>query len=872
MKKSLSIPLGAVLVSGLAVAQNAPQSSTDSSTAAAAAVAPVKASSVQETLRSFKLPEGYRMESVLAEPDVREPVAAAFDANGRMFIAEMRTYMQDADGTNEHAPVSRISLHWSSKRDGNFDKHSVFIDGLLLPRMILPLGKGELLVNETDTQDIFLYKDTDGDGVADQKTLWYEGGPRGGNMEHQQSGLIWAMDNWLYATYNAWRLRWRPGGQPPVKEPTPGNGGQWGLTQDDFGKAWFVNAGGEKGPLNFQTHIVYGAFNLKNQFAEGYREVFPIVGLADVQGGERRFRPENGTLNHFTATCGAEVFRGDRLPEELRGDLLFSEPVGRLVRRSKAEIRDGLTYLRNAYEKSEFILSTDPFFRVVNMNTAPDGTLFLVDMYRGIIQEGNWVKPGSYLRGVVEKYGLDKVTSHGRIWRLAHRDFQPGPQPSMYEDSSAKLVEHLSHPNGWWRDMAQRQLVLRQDKSVVADLKKVASSGKSLLGRIHALWTLEGMESLDAALVRSLMQDTKPEVRAAALRVSESLFKAGDGSFDADYARLLKDSDASVALQALCTANLLKSTSAKDLVQSCALGKAGNAGLKEIATMMIAPPRTWGKEYTPVQARLLEKGDGIFRELCFACHNLDGKGTPIDGRPGETLAPPLAGSRTVNGPKEALIAVLLKGLAGPVNGKMYESQMVPMESNNDEWIAAVGSYIRNSFGNKSGVITAQEVTDLRKSLGGRNQPWTVDELKQFGPPTIADRKQWKLSASHNADALAKAVDGALDTRYDTRQSQAPDMWVAIELPAPTPVSGVRLDPGKSAGDYPRGYAVDITEDGKKWSEVAKGEGKPGIMTVRFDARPVKGVRIRNTGPGVSSFWSIHELDLFAPEPKPLAQK
>lgn len=871
MKKYLSLPVGALLVSGLAVAQNAAQPGTQPAPASEPAT-PLKASPVAETLKSFKLPQGYRIESVLAEPDVREPVAAAFDANGRMFVAEMRTYMQDADGSKEHDPVSRISLHWSSKHDGNFDKHSVFIDGLLLPRMILPMGKGELLVNETDTQDIYLYKDTDGDGVADQKTLWFEGGPRGGNMEHQQSGLIWGQDNWLYATYNAWRLRWRPGGQPPLKEPTPGNGGQWGLTQDDFGKAWFVNAGGERGPLNFQTHITYGAFNLKNQFSEDYKEVFPLVGIADVQGGERRYRPENGTLNHFTATCGAEVFRGDRLPEDLRGDLLFSEPVGRLVRRTKAEVRNGLTYLRNAYEKSEFILSSDPFFRVVNMNTAPDGTLFLVDMYRGIIQEGNWVRPGSYLRGVVEKYGLDKVTSNGRIWRLAHKDFQPGPQPSMYEDSSAKLVEHLSHPNGWWRDMAQRQLVLRQDKSVVPALQKAATSGKSLLGRIHALWTLEGLDAADAPLVRSLLKDAKPEMRAAALRVSESLFKAGDASFDEDYAKLSKDSDANVSLQALCTANLLKTASAKDLVQGCALGKFGNPGMKEIATQMIAPTRSWGKEFTPVQKSLLEKGDAIFRELCFACHNLDGKGSPVDGRPGVTLAPPLAGSRTVNGPKEALIAALLKGVAGPIEGKVYESQMVAMETNNDEWIAAVGSYVRNSFGNKSSVITPQEVTQLRKSLQERKDPWTVEELKQFGPPTIANRKQWKLSASHKEDALAKAVDGNLESRYDTGRSQSPDMWVGVELPVATVVSGVRLDPGKSAGDFPKAYVVEVAKDGQDWAEVAKGEGQPGVLNIRFDARPIKALRIRQTGSGKSSFWSIHELDLLAPEPKSLAQK
>ena len=843
------------------------------STAAEPPVTPLKAASVEQTIKSFQLADGYRIEKVVAEPEVKEPVSIAFDGDGRMFVAEMRTYMQDADGTDEHAHTSRISLHWSSKKDGNFDKHSVFLDGLLLPRMILPLGKGELLVNETDTLDIFLYKDTDGDGVSDQKTLWFEGGPRGGNMEHQQSGLIWASDNWMYATYSAFRLKWQPNGQPPLKEPTPGNGGQWGLTQDDYGKPWFVNAGGERGPLNFQTHIVYGSFNLKNQFSSDFAEVYPVVGIADVQGGDKRYRAEDGTLNHFTATCGAEVFRGDRLPKDLRGDLLFSEPVGRLIRRTKIDVRDGLTYLSNACEKSEFIRSSDPFFRAVNMNTAPDGTLFITDMYRGVIQEGNWVKEGSYLRRVVKQYALDKVTSNGRIWRLAHRDFAPGPQPSMYSDSPAKLVEHLSHPNGWWRDMAQRQLVLRQDKSVVPALVRLATgSADNTLARIHAIWTLEGLGALDAQTVRAGLSAKQPEVRNTAIRASETLFKNGDASFGEDYARLAADSDPTVAIQAMCTMRLLAVPAAKSVVQNCALGKMGGAGMKEIAKMMMAPPRTWGKEFSGAQVSLLQKGDAIFGELCFACHNLDGRGTPLDGKDGFTLAPPLAGSQTVNGPKDAFIAVLLKGIGGPINGKTYESQMVPMESNNDEWIAAVGSYVRNSFGNKSSTIAAADVAKVRKEIAERSTPWTAEELRAFGPPTVGNRGQWKLNASHNAASVAKAVDGLIETRYDTRTPQVPGMWVEVVLPQATEVTGLRLEHGSSGGDYPRGYLVQTSSDGVNWIDVKTGEGKAGVMEIRFDTVKAKAVRITQTSSVKGSYWSIHELELLSPESKTVASK
>ncbi|HSH94358.1 MAG TPA: discoidin domain-containing protein, partial [Roseimicrobium sp.] len=816
---------------------------------------------------------GYKLELVLSEPDIKEPVVAAFDGNGRMFVAEMRSYMQDIDGTKELEPVSRVSLHWSSRKNGKFDRHSVFIDKLILPRMILPLGQGELLVNETDTNDIFLYRDTNNDGVADEKTLWYAGGKRGGNLEHQQSGLIWGMDNWMYMTYNAWRLRWT-GTTNVLKEDTAGNGGQWGLTQDNYGKPWFVNAGGEKGPLNFQTHIAYGALNTKEQFEPGFAEVWPLVGLADVQGGNGRFRPEDKTLNHFTATCGQEVFRGDRLPADMIGDLFFSEPVGRLIRRSKIEVKDGLTILHNPYPKSEFIRSTDANFRVVNMNNAPDGTLYLLDMYRGIIQEGNWVKEGSYLRKVVQQYSMDKNFGRGRIWRLVHKDFKPGPQPNMNKETPAQLVAHLEHPNGWWRDTAQKLLVLKADKSVAPALETMSRSSANHLARIHALWTLEGLGALEASLVREKMKDEHPQVRAAAIRTGETLFKAGDKSLATDITNLANDKAAEVSIQAMLTAKLLKLPEAMPLLRTSLTSTNATPGVKEIATQLLMPTRTWGKEFSDAQKKLLERGDAIYKELCFACHGTDGRGMPMDGRPGITMAPPLGVSRTVLGHRDGILNVLLKGLAGPVNGKAYDAQMVTMESNDDEWIAAIASYVRNSFGNAAGTIEIKDSARVRKALKDRTEPWTIEELHASLPnPPLTNKKQWKLEASHNAAAVKNAIDGNPDTRYDTKGSQEKGMWLTIELPAETAITGIVLDQGKSAGDWPRGYTVEFSADGKTWGEPAvTGKGTPGMTDITFKPVKTKFIKIMQTGEVKGTYWSIHEMDILEDAPaRPFAK-
>ena len=819
-----------------------------------------------EFLKTVRLPEGYKLEPVVTEPDIKEPVVAAFDGNGRMFVAEMRSYMQDINATGEDSPISRVSLHWSSKGDGKFDKHTVFVDKLLLPRMILPLGKGELLINESHTQDIYLYRDTNGDGVADEKKLWYAGGARGGNMEHQQSGLIWTLDNWMYMAVNNWRLRWQGYDKPPLKESTPGNGGQWGLAQDDYGKPWIVNAGGERGPLNFQTHILYGAFNTKSQFVRDFEAVWPLVGLADVQGGPSRFRPEDKTLNHFTATCGQEIFRGDRLPADMRGDLFFGEPVGRLVRRTKVEVKDGLTYLTNPYDKSEFLRSTDPNFRVINMNTAPDGTLYMVDMYRGIIQEGNWTKEGSYLRGAIMAQGLEKNVGHGRVWRLVHKDFKPGAQPKMYEESSAQLVSYLAHPNGWWRDTAQKLIILRNDVSVKPALLKMVQENTDHLARIHALWTLEGLNLATPELVREKMKDSHPQVRAAAVRVAESLIKNGEKSLQLELVSAVNDKDAGVAIQALGSAKLLNLPEAKGLIQSSAMSTNASPGLREIATQMLAPPRTWGREFSANEKKLLERGDEIFKELCFACHNPDGKGTPMDGKPGMTLAPPLAGSRTVTGHKDGLILVLLKGITGPINGKTYDAQMVPMGSNDDAWIAAIASYVRNSFGNHSSTVTPQEVAKLRAASAARQDPWTAEEIRAMLPQApLSNRNKWKLTASHHASDVGKAIDGSMGSRWDTGAFQVPGMWLQIELPQVTEIGGLVLDTSGSNGDYPRGYEVRVSNDGQAWGNpIATGKGTNAVTEIQFPATKTKFIKITQTGEVKGLFWSIHELDVLEP--------
>jgi mono/diheme cytochrome c family protein len=786
--------------------------------------------------------------------------------------------------------------------------------------------------------------------VADKREVVFTGIGQSGdaNIEHQKAGLMWNLDNWIYTTYNPFRIRWTPSGF--IKEPTGPNGGQWGLATDDDGKPWFVDAGGERGPMNFQFPIHYGAFTpcpstagritgvraggppppppdpncpagMENGFEKDFAVVWPTPGLSDMQGGIARIRVPAGNLNHFTAATGPAVFRGTALPEEMRGDLFFTEPVGRLIRRATIENVDGLTELKNVYPFSEFLTSTDQLFRPVNMSNAPDGTLYIADMYHGIIQERQWSGPGSYLRAKIEQYQLDKVASYGRIWRLRYdgrpavekTDTNPGQPalaaikpdfapPHMYRETPAQLVAHLSNPNGWWRDMAQRLIVLSQDKSVVPALQQLARTSDNQLARIHALWTLEGLGALDARLVRDAMEDKTPRIRIQALRTSETLYKNGDKTFADDYRRMSKDPDTNVAIQAMLSASLFRLKDLPDIIKGAeAANKA--KGLALIGGRLMNPPAAFGgggrgrANLSPEEEKRLESGSNVFNAVCFSCHGPDAMGAPDDaGGPGATMAPPLAGSPRVQGHRDYIIKVLLRGMTGPVGGKTYRDVMVPMD-NTDEWIAGIASYVRTSFGNNGDMVTPADVARVRAEIANHKGPWTEAELLASLPKPV-DAQQLKITASHEADAAqyASTLRG-----WSSEVPQVAGMWLQVELPQAVNVTEVQFDsvgsfgrggggrnaaplpaPGAPTGrggrggrggpgggvapaiGYPRAYDVQVSMDGKKWSKpVAQGKGEGSHTTIAFAPTQAKFVRITQTDNIADApAWSVRNLRVF----------
>jgi mono/diheme cytochrome c family protein/glucose/arabinose dehydrogenase len=829
--------------------------------------APVIPLSPLEEQKTFRLREGYRMDPVLAEPHIQEPAAIQFDGNGRMYVLELRTYMQDIDATGELMPAGRISRWEDKDEDGIYETGVVFLDSLVFPRFVVPFGPNTILSMESNEDHVYKYSDTDGDGKADTKELFATGLGRSGNVEHQTSFLTWTMDNWMYSTYNSRRIRWTPEGV--LQEPTGNPYGQWGVTQDNYGQVWFQDGAGGV-PQNFNFPIVYGNFRIPGQFQDGFREPFSLVKLADFEPGMRETKPD-GSLNNVTGAAGNDVFRGDRLPPELVNQYFYGEPVGRIVRQVRSDKTEGLTYIQNAYrdQETEFIQSTDPLFRPVDMATAPDGTMYIVDMYRGIIQEGNWTQEGSYLRTKIQQYQMDDIVGNGRIWRVSHEDHPRSTEkPRMFEESSEELLLHLSHPNGWWRDKAQQLLILRQDRSIVPKLEEMARNHESELARLHALWTLEGLSALKASLVREWLADSNPRLRIHGMRAGETLYKYGDKTLEADYRKSLNDPDPQVAVQALLSAHVLDFEEVEPLLQQ-ALSTNPAKGIQTVAQQILdrradARERAASK-YSASERILFDQGKSIFDSYCATCHGVKGLGTPTGADGGELIAPGFSGSPRIQGHPEYAVKTLLHGLTGSIEGKEYEGVMIAMGENTNEWIASVVSYIRNDFGNQASFVSPEYVAQIRDATREREGNYSHEALVAEVPKQLFPKDNWQVSASSTA---LQGVGSTRDPSYafgfkgwKTEEEQKEGMWFQLVLPQPKKLAEIQFDAGKE--QYPGAYSIEVSTNGTDWTEVAHGTGEAGSNVLRWELpTAVSHLRLMLKEPR-NQVWAMKNLTLYA---------
>jgi mono/diheme cytochrome c family protein/glucose/arabinose dehydrogenase len=609
--------------------------------------------SPEEAMKTFKVEEGFRMELVAAEPLVEAPMAISFDDQGRLYVVEMRGYMHDIEGSTEGEPTGRIKLLEDTDGDGRMDKGTVFVDGLVMPRSVMAVNGGALVAVPPN---LFFYQDTDGDGKADVKEIVAtDYGTAGGQPEHMANTPTWAMDNQIWSAGYSSRFRLRGG----MWQKDTGLGrGQYGLCQDDQGRLYF----------NYNSDLLRcdllptEAFSrnplLRNATSVNARvvtdqTVWPSHPTPGVNRGyDDKTLREDGTLTTATATCGALIYRGDAFPAEYYGNAFIPEPSANLVKRMIVSEKDGIVTADNATQGRDFLTSTDERFRPVQATNAPDGSVYIVDMYRGIIQHTSFLT--HYLIANIEARKLDQPIDQGRIWRIVPDTGKPLQAGPKVPADTASRIAMLSHANGWVRDTAQRLLVESADATAAPALAAVVQSKDAKpLARLHALWTLDGLMALTPDILRSVLKDDDDILKAAAIRLAgrdlapELLALTGETDALVQAQLAIKLSSINLPDTDAALAKLLAVSGSNLLVREGAM--TGLRGREDAFAKMLAEVATPENDTQTVP---------VF-EFLGNLISMAGKALPFE----ETLT--LAAAQ----PKGSkVMAALVKGLANPAGG------------------------------------------------------------------------------------------------------------------------------------------------------------------------------------------------------------
>jgi len=509
---------------------------------------PSKPLSPRDEQMTFKLPKGFTIDLVAAEPDVVDPVHLTFDENGRLFVAEMRGYPNDGVGTGMISS-GRIRLLEDKDGDGVFESSRIWADGLRFPMGMLPYKGGLIVAN---APDLLYLEDPAQTGKATKRTVLYTGFNLP-NIQQMLNSPTWGIDNWVYAVCGAnggditcpqkpgmkplslrgRGIRFKPD-VPGSIEPTSG-GGQYGLTQNEWGD-WFVNTNSQHlrhvvlhdHYLARNPNLPVSAVTLDIPDHGASCKVHRISPFEAWRVERTRRRKESADAKRFagtelvpggfsTSTCSPLVYLAELLPKEYHGTIFCCDPANNLIHRDLL-VPKGATYVgQRADTDCEFLASTDNWFRPVHLAIGPDGALYIADFYREVIET-----PLSLPEDMKKVLPLT-TQDRGRIWRVRPEGKYHAERPALGKADSLELVSKLAERNVWWRTTAQRLLVERQndDQMLFRDLASTVERNQYPPARVHALWTLHDLDALPKATLLRCLKDAEPTVRFQALRVAE---------------------------------------------------------------------------------------------------------------------------------------------------------------------------------------------------------------------------------------------------------------------------------------------------------------------------------------------------------------
>ena len=717
--------------------------------------------SPQVSIEKMKIEDGFGIRLVAAEPLISAPIAMTFDEQARMWIVEMQGYMPDTTGVGEDQPTGKIIILQDSDKDGRADKRIVFLDSLVLPRAICLVANGVLIAEPP----YLWFVERDGDR-AGKKTLVDNKYTEGGNAEHQANGLLRALDNWIYNANST--KRYKKKGNTWLIENTHFRG-QWGITQDDYGRLFYNHNSANVLGDYFSPSL--GASNKNQLKLAGFNEkivpdnrVYPSRANTGVNRAYMKGILDSSLrLINFTAACGPLIYRGELFGKTYRNNAFVAEPAANLIKRNILRQDGNLIEGEQAYTGKEFLSSTDERFRPVSLYDGPDGALYIVDMYRGIIQHKTYLT--EYLKNEIRERALSRPLSCGRIYKVvpSNKKLVPVYMPT----DPLKIVSLLTHDNGWVRDKAQQLIVDNGYTQTIPELRHLLQNGVPVT-RIHALWTLEGLGALTTEDVLPLFHDPNLRLRMQALTAMQSVMTNETYKKCLNAIQELFHQNDSIqapwiAFQ-VATINRFDKVAGKELLLSLikqnprnkyvadalisglggkeSLFLKENKFINEDTTLAISiqlrkvledKHNSMSTENAKLVAKKFPLGVTLFKTICQTCHGNDGNGVA-------SLAPPLNRSEWVSGDKTILSSIVLFGLTGPVrvNGKLYKQPEINgempgignNESLSDEQIAQLLSFIRQSWSNKADEVSKEIITRMRSRYAGREKAFTIEELKE----------------------------------------------------------------------------------------------------------------------------------------------
>lgn len=680
----------------------------------------------EEALKSIQVPAGYKLELFASEeqfPNLAKPSQMTFDNKGRLWVAAMPTYPHYKPG--DPKPNDKLLIYEDTNADGKADREIVFADHLQLPVGFEITQEGVFVSQGTN---LVLLKDTNGDDKADSKEIIYSGFDDH-DSHHEihafvsdESGAIYMGEgvflhtnvetpygtvrgtNGGFYRFNPTRRHLERVAQLSIPNP-------WGIAFDRWGQNFFAETSGPDVRWMMPGSVL-------NRYGEANHKSYNLIEEA------HRVRP----------TSGLEFISSRHFPDEVQGDMLINNTIGFLGMKQHQIWDDGTGY--KSKHRVDLVKSEDRNFRPVDMEFAPDGSLYFIDWHNILI-------------GHMQHNARDPLRdhTHGRIYRITYPS-RPLVKPAkVFGASIDELLENLKLPEYRTRYRTRRELRGRNVADVIAKTKAwVAKLDKNDPNYEHhaleAMWVTWGMNKIDQVLLGQLLKAKDYHVRAAAVRAVRY-----NGHQLPNQAALLtqaaQDKHGRVRLEAIVAASWI----------------GPEKGLPILAIAKTKPLDDWmihsyetafahlngrgverKKEVygaTNLKGQDLESynaGGALFGKegYCGTCHQLDGKGLTASG------FPPLSGSKWVTGNQDRLIKLVLKGLMGPmtVNGVKYSGQ-VPMTPfgglMNDKEVADVLTYIRNAFGNKGSVVSPQKVKEVRANVLGKKDFYQVDKLLSEHP-------------------------------------------------------------------------------------------------------------------------------------------